>query len=300
MLARVVCNVRQNDASVQNVAVCRMRQKDAVIKVRTKKMRRDIKGEGRGAVGGQGLIIYQLRDDGSGRMADNTLSLRIGCKRYRFATVGGVCGIDSCGGVELCGAGDAVNFGNIVGVNPGTGHDDDAGVCARNQIGNKIGPAFGRHLLARGEQAVAAQVNNLLERYVGGVADVEGAVKGNGQVAGGCNHLAASVHINITRGCKCADDYAVYPGLTAKLDIPAHGFYLCRRVAKTAVASANQHVDVETELGGQYALNCAVARCNTATGNGRAKLYSDGATGGCFSCFVERGTTNFYLSHAMV
>ena len=87
--------------------------------------------------------------------------------------------------MKLCCSRFGLDPGDIMLAHPTAGHDDDASVGLLDEIAEEWDALHGRGLLAGGEHTVDAVTDEALEGVMWVAADVEGAVEGDGEGAGG-------------------------------------------------------------------------------------------------------------------
>ena len=151
------------------------------------------------------------------------------------------------GDVDLAAPSDAEDFGDCIGLDATAGHDLDAVAGVLDEPTNEV-EAFGdRVLLAAGEDAGKAEVDELFEGAERVGRDVDGAVKDGLAPAGDVAQDAVALDVDSAVGIEDAEDDAVSSGFEHGASVVLHGRELGFGVAEASAAGAHHGGDGDLE-----------------------------------------------------
>ena len=132
----------------------------------------------------------------------------------------------------------------IVGSDSATGHDDDATFSLLVEAAQQVNALLGLGLLSRSKNALAAQVDDLLQRSERVAAPVNGTVKSHWQAMSGIHHAPHGGHIYVAVGREGTTDDAIAPW-QGSLDVAYHHLHLMSGVDKTTLAQADKRMNAQ-------------------------------------------------------
>ena len=150
------------------------------------------------------------------------------------------------GAVDLGGTGGVEDATGIGGSDASAGHDDDATIGLKDELAKQGNVGFGGEGLSGGEEARAAQVDDVLEGLEGVAGTVEGAVEGGLHALGGFDEAATKRDIDVTIAGQCADDYTIGSQLMSETDVEEHRVGFGIVIDKIAFARANEDMELQT------------------------------------------------------
>lgn len=149
------------------------------------------------------------------------------------------------GAVDLGGTGLVEDAAGVGGGDASAGHDDDAAVGLKDELAKQGDASFGGGGLSGGEEACAAEGDDLLKGLKGIAGMVEGTVEGDLHALGSFDEAAAKRDVDVALTGQCADDYAIGSELVGKTDVTEHraGFGIV--IDKIAFARTDEHMEFQ-------------------------------------------------------
>ena len=150
--------------------------------------------------------------------------------------------------MQLGGTGLAQDERRIVGIDARTGHDADAPRSLAHEAAQQGNALEGRGSLARREQAVTAQTDDVIERLLGATAHIKGPMEGDGErtllpyPAGRTDKATAEGKVDVALGRECPDDHAMGSQKTGAADGVEHSLGLKVTIHKISSPRTYEHM----------------------------------------------------------
>jgi hypothetical protein len=197
-----------------------------------------------------------------------------------------------CGEVDLPTTSFPNNLGNGSGTDSPARQNLDPVTSVIDQALDKGQRVEGRILLATGEYARKAEINNLVESNKRVRGHVERAMKDGLSIGNALQNAAAAFNVNRAIRSQDAEDEAIGIMRDREPRVTFHRRHFCFAVAETASTGTNHDHDWNRYTG--FGLeNCSDRRRKTTEKKCGAKFDTIGATGLRFDRVVNGTTTNF-------